>query len=293
MKLSRDYSIDTLLIVAGLVLGCGGLISLADSVSELVLSLRRQAGFNIECLRDFRYLLGGHSIRLAVAGIMVLRPQLIRKVLVRYTRSTSSIIDSDSREFWLYCVQTTGLAIVTHSWAMLHTYHGQLHYSAPMSISEYDKVTFSWVSILIGVLAVLAPSTVSSLISLKHGETTAITETQLGDLPLRRSALSCVIWLFFCNLCSVVRSWWQLSNNMEDNLSLELRHSSELLASWRRWLSQDFRPGLLVAYSWIGLQSRHKRSLRATPSGTAIWFGQRPVSRKWLKMQMRFGVTTG
>ncbi len=196
MKLSQNSAVETVIIVAGLLLGFGGLISVQEAVVQFVLSF---GSWRFDPWEALRLLLPAPSIQLFVASMMVLRPSYIRRATLLPADGSGVFTGSESREFWLCCVRIVGVTLLVHCTAMLLRSYLfmwlDVLFWSPMSKHHKAMLAFDWVPIPIALVAVLAPDAVCTALRLEYAEPESKTAEQLGDQILRRSAIIGVAWL--------------------------------------------------------------------------------------------------
>ena len=103
MRLSRDSTIDTHLIVAGLLLGVRGLMSVAGNTA-VAFAQASSSGSGLELLRALQYYPSAPAFQLLVAAMMVVRPNFIRACFLWSAPGSVRFFSSESREFWLRSV---------------------------------------------------------------------------------------------------------------------------------------------------------------------------------------------
>jgi hypothetical protein len=218
MRLSRDSTIDTLLIVAGLLLGLRGFISVVEKTAVAFL-FTESSGLSAELLRALQCFPGIPLIQLVVAAVMVVRPNFIRTSFLFAHSDSARFFSSKSHGFWLCCVQTVGFCVVIHSAVsslsvIFRSYYFRLRFwGANESAFELEH-SFGWFSVPLGMLAVSAPAWVLAMLRLESSGTPVTDAPDLGDLHLRRSGILVACWLILFEVLVYFggRAAWLLEN---------------------------------------------------------------------------------
>ena len=218
MRLSRDSTIDTLLIVAGLLLGAREFISLVKGTAFAFISCAEPNMLSEELVRVLQRFSGGPSIQLMVAAVMVVRPTFIRTGFLLLYSDSARFFDTGAKGFWLRCVQTAGFVVVIRFGVPFTSFILRGH-SSPAGAIVFDALYclafFSGCfSVLFGMLAVFAPDWTSEVLGLEYAEAPVSDSTDLGDLHLRRSGILVACWLILFNalLDFGPRTTWLLQN---------------------------------------------------------------------------------
>lgn len=252
MKLSRDSTIDTLLIVAGLIIASNGLLALPGAMGQMALDIR-QSGLSLDLLKNVSFSFGPVALRLLAGAMAVFRPELLRFLFLRFCPGSSAFFESQSTEFYVRCVQVVGYLVFVEAGA------GLLLDAEPTLLYDQEK-SLLWFIVgsaapgLPAVLSIFAPRGVFAMCRLESTEPTAGGKQDLGDLAFRRSAILAgagpIFVYAFLNSITALGYWLDLADDLFRPYALASLLTSLVVAS--------------IALAFFAARSR-----------VAAWFGER------------------
>ena len=132
MRVTRDSTIDTLVIVAGILLAAKGFMSLARAAS-LAPSLV-QNGMGSDSMVMVAVAFGVPAFQLLAGAIAAFRPGLLRSVFLR-NDSSSRFFEVGSEQFYLRCIQVAGYVLfVVSTMTLLREVITHVRSTEPLSL---------------------------------------------------------------------------------------------------------------------------------------------------------------